>query len=735
MAKLSELATRIWLRREEARLRRDESDEGLPGLEKRKQRRFTRWHVPLLSPALNLAVIGGGALTLAGMAFVPDPAKDYPVEKTLDLRDKRQLVIIDDKGTAFANRGGCVDAAVTRNELPQHFVDALTSMEDRRFYSHLGIDPLGIARAMMRNIEAGRIVEGGSTLTQQLVKQVYLTRDKTYERKLKELVIVLRLELMLTKDQILERYLNAAYFGQGCHGLRAAATHYFKKAVSDLSVSESAFLVALLRSPSKLAQFNEAAQKRQQLVLQAMVETGTLDEDKLASVEPADFKNDNENTFGAYYADWIAQTTDVPDDGETAPLQVHTSFDPKLQKMAEKAVENILSKTGKRRKASQAALVAMRPDGRVVAMVGGRSYDKSQFNRAFQAARQPGSAFKTFVYLAALRQGAQPQMQVYDEPIAIGDWAPQNFGHNFRGLVTLQGAFAGSINTVAVRLSETVGRDEVISAARDLGITSTLQSTPSIALGTSEVNLVELTSAYAAISANAYPLKPWGVMGFDEKSAAEAKPPKGSGEWNLMVGNDLRQMMASVVSQGTARGARIGIAAYGKTGTSQDYRDAWFVGFAGNLVVGVWVGNDDNSSMRGVTGGNMPAMIWRQFMSAARKGDPKFRSRRTRVAAFKAKRRNMPIGTGAALASLLMSPYQQEELYSDRYNDNFWGGWWGRGRQDRATLREERRYRRYQEREMRRAQERQDRRFGRGGDRRFRERRQRRQTIDSGGGA
>lgn len=733
MPGLRELATRIWLRREEARLRRDDSEEGLPGTRKRK--RAIRWRIPFLSPALNLAIIIGGVAVVAGKAFVPEPGKLYPIERTLDLPDKRQLVIHDEKGNVFAHRGGCVDAPVLRAELPQHFIDALTSMEDRRFFYHIGIDPIGIARAMERNYRAGRIVEGGSTLTQQLAKQVYLTRDKTYTRKLKELVIVLRLELMLSKDQILERYLNAAYFGQGCYGLRAAARHYFQKEVKDLSVSESAYLVAVLPSPTKFAKNRTEAEKRQRLVLEAMVETGTLPQDQLASVQPAEFKNKVENVFGAYYADWIAQTTQLPDDGKTTPLPVHTSFDPKLQQMAEDAVAKIMKRSGKRKKASQAALVAMRPDGRIVAMVGGRDYGKSQFNRAFQAARQPGSAFKTFVYLAALRQGAEPQMTVWDEPISIGDWSPQNFGHNYRGPVSLQGAFAGSINTVAVRLSEAVGRENVVTAAHDLGITSQLQSTPSIALGTSEVNLVELTTAYAAISANAYPIKTWGVLGFDPESAAKAKPPEGAGEWRLMVGNSLRQMMASTVSHGTARGARIGIAAYGKTGTSQDFRDAWFVGFAGNLVVGVWVGNDDNSSMRGVTGGNMPATIWRTFMSAARKGDPKFKSRRTRVAAFQAKPRRLAIGGGAALASLLSSPYEQEQLYSDRYNDGgWWGGWFG-GRRDRAELREQRRYRLYQEREFRRAQERDNRRFQRRGRTFERGRRSPRHSVDEGGGA
>jgi len=594
-----------------------------------------------LSSSLNILVFLGLVLTAATSLFTPTPAERYPLEKTLALRTDRELILLAANGKPFAKRGGCVDAAVKTAELPDHFIAALLAMEDRRFYSHLGIDIIGVARAAKVNHEAGRVVQGGSTLTQQLAKMAYLSSVKSFNRKLEEAIIALKLEFSLTKDEILERYVSAAYFGQGCYGLRAAADHYFGKDVAALNVTESAYLVALLRSPTTLAADEGSARARAQLVLQSMVETGDLDQVDFKELQVSAPRQTPQKEIGSYYADWIAQTIKLPEDGKTAPLPVQTSFEPRLQAIAKWAVASIMKTQGKRKRAGEAALVAMRPDGRVLAMVGGRNYKKSTFNRAFQAMRQPGSAFKTFVYLAALRGGADPNMYVYDEPLTIGTYSPRNYGNGYRGPVTVTQAFASSINTVAVRLSETAGRRHVIRAARDLGLTTPLTPTPSLALGASEVTLLELTSAYAAIAANAYPVKPWGISSF---GASGKMPdhgiPSGSGKWKLERGNQMRQLLSATVQHGTGRGARVAVPAYGKTGTSQDFRDAWFVGFAGNLVVGVWLGNDDNSSMRRVTGGSLPAMIWRKFVNGARKADRGFSRRQTRVKAFQAKRRS-----------------------------------------------------------------------------------------------
>ncbi len=631
-----------------------------------------RLRIPVLSSALSGLLVLCGLLVVWIVASYPPMHRFYPLEATLSPRAKRQLILLDHNGKRFARRGGCIDAPVNLDEIPQHFVDAVLSMEDRRFYYHFGIDPWGILRAALNNYQAGKVVEGGSTITQQLAKLSYLSSERTMQRKMKEAVIVLGLEMMLSKKQILERYLNAAYFGEGCHGLRAATRHYFSKDVATLTISESALLVALLRAPSRLSRRHDEAWARHRLVLRAMVDNGRLDAKDVAGIEIAKIKKREDVNQGAYYADWIAQTANAPQRPITMPLKVHTSYIPKLQRVAEQAVESVLKASSKGRRVGQAALVAMRPDGRVVAIVGGRDYDKSQFNRAVQALRQPGSAFKTIVYLAALREGAHASMMVEDEPIAVGDWIPKNYGLSHRGLVSLQQAFASSINTVAVRVSEATGRNNVIGTARDLGISTPLTPTPSIALGASEVSLLELTAAYAAIAANAYPVIPWGVAGLGDAQIDGGKPPKGAGEWRLLVGQEMRDLLAITVQHGTARAAQLPIRAYGKTGTSQDFRDAWFIGFAGNLVVGVWVGNDNNKPMRSVTGGSLPAQIWRQFMTQARRADPNYKSSLPRIAAFKAKWRPTTDRDDAAYAF-------EDALYASQtvtivYDPNY-SGW------------------------------------------------------------
>lgn len=404
-----------------------------------------------------------------------------------------------------------------------------------------------------------------------------------------------------------------------------------------MTLGESALLVALLKSPTQLSGSRDMLQRRARLVLEAMVKSKRLDAAVAAGVEPARLPPSlEENPLGAYYADWIADTIELPNKGDIAPLPVQTAFDAELQEIANKAVRHVLDRAGASHKAGQAALVAMRPDGKVLAMVGGLDYDDSQFNRATQAQRQPGSSFKTFVYLAALRAGARPDMAVSDTPLSIGDWSPENYDHSYRGVVSLRRAFASSLNTAAVRVSEAVGRGRVAKAAHDLGIASSLQALPSIALGTSEVTLLELTAAYAAIAANAYPVRPWGVLATGSDDAGPARPPADAGRWQLTAGASMRNLLRAVVLNGTGRTASLPIRAYGKTGTSQEYRDAWFIGFAGNLTVGVWVGNDDYSPMRRVTGGSLPALIWRNFMMEARRKDPDFQPRLPRVAAFKA---------------------------------------------------------------------------------------------------
>jgi penicillin-binding protein 1A len=599
-----------------------------------------------------MVVVSCGILGLIASLEVP-PIVRYPIEQTLRPALKRPLVLLAADGKPFAKRGDCMAAPVTIDELPQHFIDALVAMEDRRFYSHLGVDPFGILRAARRNYAAGGTREGGSTITQQLVKMSFLTSARTLERKIEEAMLAIWLELRLSKAEIIERYLNSAYFGEGCFGVRAAARHFFNKPVGELDLWESALMVALLRSPTQLTSNIDDANGRAKLVIQAMVRDGRLDPARLAETQPAQLYAARTEEVGSDYADWLTETLqkDLQSPHSREPLQVHTTFDAGLQRMAQEAVRSVLEKQGRKQNASQAAVVVMRTDGRVVAMVGGKERAASQFNRAVQARRQPGSSFKTFVYLAALRAGARPETLITDEPISIDGWEPKNYDDGNRGTVSLSEAFAASINTVAVKLSEAVGRDAVIAAARDLGIGSPLAPNPSLALGTSEVSLIEMTSAYAAIAAGAFPVKPWGVAGLDARPNDGGKPPRDAGLWKLTEVDELRELLSAVVRGGSGHAASLPIAAYGKTGTSQEHRDAWFIGFAGNLVVGVWVGNDDGSPMKRVTGGGLPAQIWKKFMQGALKSDPKFERKLPKVAAFEARRRT-PADRPSSIASL-----------------------------------------------------------------------------------
>jgi penicillin-binding protein 1A len=607
-------------------------------------------------PALfNTILMTCGGLLVLGSAAEPALRERYPIEQTLRPAIKRPLVLISADGQPLAVRGDCVAGPVTLNELPRHFIDALLATEDRRFYSHIGIDPRGILRAARRNYKAGAIREGGSTITQQLVKISYLTSATTFSRKAEEALLAMRLELRLSKDQILERYLSSVYFGDGCYGMRAAAQRFFGKPVDELNIPESALMVALLRSPSRFIKNPDEARLAAGRVVQAMVLSGRLDKAQAAGLQPARIvAAPQPDEPGADYADWLADTLqkEISDPHSQQPAQVHTTFEPALQRIAEKAIRSVLKREGRDSRVSQAAVVVMRTDGRVVAMAGGADHrGAGQFNRAVQARRQPGSAFKMFVYLAALRAGAQPDMVFADEPVTIDGWEPQNHGGSYRGNVTLTEAFSSSINTVAVKVSEAAGRGNVIATARDLGITTPMAPNPSLPLGTSEVSLLELTSAYAAIAAGAYPVKPWGVAGVGAKPADGGTPPPGAGLWKLAEAESMRELLSAVVNDGTGRTAQLQIPAYGKTGTSQSHRDAWFIGFAGNLVVGVWAGNDDGSPMDGVTGGSIPAQIWRRFMREALDDDAGFQRTLPQIAAFEA-RSQVPPERPSGLASL-----------------------------------------------------------------------------------
>lgn len=535
-----------------------------------------------------------------------------PLSKSLQPIAPPQLTLLTADGQPIARNGANIGPPVEVKTLPAHVTNAFIAIEDRRFYSHWGVDPRGLARAVVNNLGDGG-TQGGSTITQQLAKITFLTPERSLTRKAREMLIAFWLEAWLTKDEILERYLSNVYFGDNAYGLSAAAMHYFHKKPDRLTVSEAAMLAGLVQAPSRLAPTKnlKGARARARLVIDAMVDAGFLTAAEADDLRPArlDVRPDKGPPSGTYFADWALPQARARLEDAYGKGDVVTTLDARLQRIARTVVAR--APLG----SAQVALVAMRPNGDVVAMIGGKSYKESPFNRATQARRQPGSTFKLFVYLAALRSGLTPDSLVDDSPITEGGYRPKNSDGRYKGEITLKRAFARSSNVAAVRLYRRVGDKAVIQAARDLGIKSPLSADPSLALGTSGVTLLELTAAYAAVAGDQYPVTP------------HALPEKSGGLLDRLLssrrslGGKTRQhmldLLGATVIQGTGRAAGLAIPSYGKTGTSQDNRDALFIGFADDLVVGVWVGRDDNKPLGGVHGGGLPARIWRDFMGQA----------------------------------------------------------------------------------------------------------------------
>jgi penicillin-binding protein 1A len=537
-----------------------------------------------------------------------------PLSRALEPLQDPALLLESDDGHPIALRGAIKEAPVDVTKLNPLTPAAFVAIEDRRFYRHWGIDPRGMARAFVADLRGGGVRQGGSTITQQLAKTNFLSGDRTIKRKAQEVIIAFWLEAWLTKQEILSRYLSSVYFGDGVYGLRAAAHHYFHRDPERLNLPQSAMLAGMVQAPSRLAptQHLAAAQKRSQLVLQAMADTGAIGQRRAQAVSLArPVAQEAKLPAGTYFADWVAPSAAKAFESDFGRVQVRTTLDRGLQRLAERSVAQAAVAD------AQAALIAMRPDGRVVAMVGGKAYADSPFNRVTQARRQPGSAFKLFVYLAALRAGWTPDSMIEDSPVTIGGWTPVNSDRVYRGRITLREAFARSSNAATVRLSQQVGRSNVIRAARDLGITTPLPDKPSLALGSAGVSLLELTSAYAAIASGHYPITARGLP--------DEQPVGGLAEFFRSAGKLDRQrdwapmldLLYAAANNGTGRRAALPVPTFGKTGTSQENRDALFIGFAGDLVVGVWVGRDDNKSLGKVSGGTVPAEIWRSFMMSA----------------------------------------------------------------------------------------------------------------------
>ena len=536
-----------------------------------------------------------------------------PLSKSLQPIAAPSITLLSAEGKPIARRGAVTDQPVDVEELPEHIPNAFLAIEDRRFYNHSGIDFWGIMRAAVVNLKAGGVVEGGSTISQQLAKLAFLSSDRTYGRKAQEVLLAFWLEAWLPKEEILSRYLSSVYFGDNVYGLRAAANHYFSKKPEKLTVEQAAMLAGLMKAPSRLAPTSnlKGARARGNVVEQAMVDAGMISAEKARKLPVVKLKRGpvKDLPTGTYFADWVFPQAQESAERSYGEQRIQTTLEDRLQRQAVQAIR--AAGVG-----SQVALIAMRPDGRVVAMVGGKSYKQSPFNRATQAKRQPGSAFKLFVYLAALRDGFTPRDIIEDRPITVGKWSPKNYESQYRGPITLREAFAVSSNSASVQLSERVGRERVIRAARDLGVRSELTNQPSLALGTSGTTLMEMVAAYAAVAGNAYPVRARGLAEVEEESWYGRLMDRQS-SFSERVRTQMLELLWSAANEGTGKAAALRINTFGKTGTTQDSRDALFIGFAGDLVTGVWIGNDNNSPIKGASGGGMPARIWRNFMSGA----------------------------------------------------------------------------------------------------------------------
>lgn len=582
----------------------------------RPRRRGRRFLTITLSVFLTCLLIGGGALAWLVYAV--------PLDLATDRAAAEPAVIVEAAdGTLIGLRGELRGTSALREDLPDHLVNAVVAIEDRRFFDHGGIDVRGIARAALRNFQASGVVEGGSTVTQQLAKIEFLTSERTLKRKVDEALIALRLEARLSKDEILTRYLNNVYFGGGAVGIGAAALAYFDKPVSDLTLAESAMLAGIIRAPSRANALHnlEEAQDRANVVLGVMVDSGLLSQADALTAQTAPATPNTSapsRTGGSWFADWILAEASAMVGPGMGSVRAKTTLRPEWQALAERVIAEKIADAA-HGGTMEVALVAMTLDGAVVAMVGGRDYATSQYNRAVQARRQPGSTFKLFVYLAALRQGWKPGDVLQDTPVEIGDWRPENYDGTYNGDVRLDDAFARSLNAATVRLAQDVGIDAVVAAARDLGIDADLDPNISLSLGTSGVGLLDLTGAFASVAAGRTPVEPWAI--------SSLAPTTGNGRLLAALPQQATQplehqaelitLLEGVVRNGTGRHAALDGFAAGKTGTSQGNRDAWFVGFTDQLVVGVWVGNDDDTPMPGVTGGDLPARIWQAFMAEA----------------------------------------------------------------------------------------------------------------------
>ena len=578
------------------------------------------WLVQMLSGGLTMGVFG--ALFALSWAL-------NDMDRTvggLPEQEDYAVTFLDRFGNEIGKRGILQDDSFELQDLPDNFIKAVLATEDRRFFEHFGIDFLGLARAIVENARAGGVVQGGSTLTQQLAKNLFLTNERTLTRKIDEAFLSLWLEARLTKRQILKLYLDRAYMGGGTYGIAAASEYYFGKSAKDLTLAESAMLAGLFKAPTKYAPHVNLprARARAKEVLINMVQAGFLTEGQIVGAlrNPATPVDQAEKDTPNFFLDWTFEEVKRIVGGKHRVLTVKTSIDMTVQKQSEQAIDTILRENGKRYDVSEAAAVLMEPDGAVVAIIGGSDYGKSQFNRATDALRQPGSSFKPFVYTTALMNGYTPSSVIQDAPITIGNWSPKNYGRSYSGPVTLLNALRRSINTVPVRLAQAIGRDKIVDIAHKMGIHSELKITRSLPLGAAEVSVMDMATGYAVFASGGKKAEAHGVLQILDSKGRVIYDYKRTHKPEQIIPAEtiagMNEMLVSVVEAGTGRRAILeGIKAAGKTGTTSSYKDAWFCGFTGNYSAAVWFGNDDNHDTNRVTGGSLPAMAWQKIMTAA----------------------------------------------------------------------------------------------------------------------
>ncbi len=583
-----------------------------------------RFFVEIISDGASFLAIG-----LILMTALALPAFDATASGEFNRAEDYSVIFLDRYGNEIGRRGIRTDDSIELDKLPDFLIKATLATEDRRFYNHFGIDVQGTFRALISNVQANSVVEGGSSITQQLAKNLFLSSEQTLERKINEAFLSLWLEARYSKDEILKLYFDRAYMGGGNFGVAAASEYFFGKSVRDIGLSEAAMLAGLFKAPSRFAPHIDlaAARGRANDVLTNMVQAGFLTEGQVtaarrAPASPIDRFDDIESPN--YFLDWaFEEVKEIVDGSDAVGFVVRTTIDPVLQSYAEQAVTSILRENGESYDVDQAAIVVTEPDGSVRAMVGGLDYGKSQFNRATDSARQPGSSFKPFVYATAFEQlDYTPNTVVTDRPVCIGNWCPKNYSRSYRGNVTLMTALTKSINTIPVTLSIRTGRAPIAEMARRLGITSDFPVTRSLALGVASTSVIDMTSAFGVFASGGYEATARGITRITTLRGETVYDPPPEAERKRLIeertATYLNRMLRNVVTSGTGRRANVeGVPAAGKTGTTSSYRDAWFAGYTGNYVAAVWMGNDNYRPTKRLTGGRLPAMIWQKFMEFA----------------------------------------------------------------------------------------------------------------------